>query len=410
MQKRLSDKYNTIDLFAGCGGLIDGFEKTGEFKTLACVEWEKEPCQTLENRLKTKWGYSNSKEIVSRFDIQRDKELFLGWDDEKYGKGKGLDKLVAKNNVDVIVGGPPCQAYSIAGRIRDGKGMKDDYRNYLFESYVKVVERYKPKVFVFENVFGMLSAKPDGTPIVDDIRKSFEKIGYEIVEDIRKHALFNVTEFGVPQNRSRVILVGLRKNAFEKPQETLINFYTKILPSKKEKIRTVRDAIGDLPVLKPLKEPALVGGKKVSHQVKKDHNNHFPRFHSQRDIPIFKELALDLESGENKYSTTEDLRRLYTKVTGKESNVHKYNVLDWDKPSNTIVAHLCKDGLRHIHPDHNQARTITPREASRLQTFDDDFEFIGPITSQYKMIGNAVPPKFANKIAESIIEILKISK
>lgn len=410
MTKKPIKKYNTIDLFAGCGGLIDGFEQAGSYKTLACVEWEKEPCLTLSNRLKTKWGYKNTDQMVLRFDIQRDKELFQGWDDPEYDKGIGIDKLVGKNNVDIVVGGPPCQAYSIAGRIRDSKGMKNDYRNYLFESYVKVVERYSPKIFVFENVFGMLSAKPDGSPIVDDIKKSFKKIGYEIIDEIRKYALFNVIDYGVPQNRSRVILIGLRSDSFDNPQEVLRELYKKIIPSKKEKMMTARDAIGDLPALKPLKELTYVGAKKISHETSEKYMNHFPRFHSSRDIPIFRELAADAINGNVKYSTTSDLKRLYTELTGKESNVHKYNVIDWDKPSNTIVAHLCKDGLRHIHPDPKQARTITVREAARLQTFDDDFEFIGPITAQYKMVGNAVPPKFARKIAEAMAEILETAK
>lgn len=407
MKKTTNKKYNMIDLFAGCGGLVDGFEKTGNFKTLACVEWEKEPCLTLVNRLNKKWGYKNSDDLVLHFDIQRDNELFSGWKDHKYGSNTGLDSIIGENKVDIIVGGPPCQAYSIAGRIRDDKGMKKDYRNYLFESYVKVVNRYKPKVFVFENVFGILSAKPDGTPILDEIKKSFKDIGYEIVENIRKNVLFNVTDYGVPQNRSRVILIGLKKDVFKDPQKSLLNFYENLLPSNREKIMTVRDAIADLPPLLPLKEPTVVSGKKVSHGVVGGHLNHFPRFHNGRDISIFKELSLDIETGENKYSSTEKLRKLYTKVTGKDSKIHKYHVINWGKPSNTIVAHLFKDGLRHIHPDSKQGRTITVREAARLQTFDDDFEFLGPISSQYKMVGNAVPPKFANKIAGSVSLILE---
>ena len=149
----MDKKINTIDLFAGCGGLMDGFEKSNFYDTLACVEWEKSPCENLKKRLKEKWNYNNANEIVMRFDIQRTQELFSGWkNDIEYGNGKGLDNLIGDNKIDVIIGGPPCQAYSIAGRIRDKDGMKNDYRNYLFESYLKVVNRYKPKFFVFENV------------------------------------------------------------------------------------------------------------------------------------------------------------------------------------------------------------------------------------------------------------------
>ena len=101
------------------------------------------------------------------------------------------------------------------------------------------------------------------------------------------------------------------------------------------------------------------------------------------------------------------MNKLYFEITGKNTNVHKYHVLRWDKPSTTITAHLYKDGLRHIHPDSKQARTITVREAARLQSFDDDFEFLGPMGDQFKMIGNAVPPVFAKSIANALLEFSK---
>ena len=119
--------------------------------------------------------------------------------------------------------------------------------------------------------------------------------------------------------------------------------------------------------------------------------------------------TLDIENGINKYSSTDALKKMYTEKTGKKSNIHKYNVLKWDEPSNTIPAHLKKDGLRHIHPDYLQARSITVREAARLQSFDDDFEFSGMMTADYEMIGNAVPPEFARRLAECIYEFYKKS-
>lgn len=138
----MASKLRTIDLFAGCGGLMDGFEQSGGFDTVACVEWEPAPCRNLVQRLKTKWGHVNAAEEVVRFDIQRTDELFAGFKDAEYGVSRGLDALVGKQKIDVLVGGPPCQAYSLAGRIRDEHGMKNDYRNYLFESYLKVVSRF----------------------------------------------------------------------------------------------------------------------------------------------------------------------------------------------------------------------------------------------------------------------------
>lgn len=127
----MCNKINTLELFAGCGGLVEGFEKEGSYQTLACVEWEKAPCENLEHRLATKWHHENAHEEVIRFDIQRSDELFNGFDDAEYGKHKGLDALINGRSVDVIVGGPPCQAYSLAGRVRDKDGMRNDYRNYL---------------------------------------------------------------------------------------------------------------------------------------------------------------------------------------------------------------------------------------------------------------------------------------
>lgn len=155
-----------IDLFAGCGGLEDGFLQSGKYEDIAAVEWLKPQVNTLVKRLQTKWNVKDASERVMHFDIQREDELFSGWNDEEFGEGKGLDYFVNQvNGIDIIIGGPPCQAYSVAGRVRDENGMKDDYRNYLFEHYLNVVNRYRPKLFVFENVPGILSAAPDGTPI-----------------------------------------------------------------------------------------------------------------------------------------------------------------------------------------------------------------------------------------------------
>lgn len=403
----MDKKINTIDLFAGCGGLMDGFEKSNFYDTLACVEWEKSPCENLEKRLKEKWNYNNADEIVMRFDIQRTEELFSGWkNDIEYGNGKGLDNLIGKNKLDVIIGGPPCQAYSIAGRIRDKNGMKNDYRNYLFESYLKVVNRYKPKFFIFENVPGILSASPDGKPIIERIKNRFDESGYTILENL-KEAIIDVTEYGVPQNRKRVIILGVSKDYFgEETANKIVNeFYNKYLKKYKTDKMTVKEAIGDLPKLLPINEYKK-DGKKYSHSFKEYKiANHIPRFHSERDKNIFHLLEKDISDGTNFYNSTEKLKELYYQQTGKKSNVHKYYVLRWDEQSNTIPAHLYKDGLRHIHPDPEQARSITVREAARLQSFDDDYEFIGSMMEQYKMIGNAVPPKFSNAIAKALKDI-----
>jgi len=400
---------NTIDLFAGCGGLMDGFEQSGKFRTLACVEWEPVPCQNLAKRLRDKWGYANADEMVLRFDIQRTNELFQGWNDDVYGESAGLDSLVNKGGkVDLIIGGPPCQAYSIAGRIRDENGMRDDYRNYLFESYIKVVKQYRPKAFVFENVPGILSAQPGGVPIIDEIKKTFYEAGYIVLPNLKK-ALLDFSEFGIPQRRDRIIILGLSKEVYGDSADILLEkFYNELLPKYKcKKKRTVRDAIGDLPKLYPLMFETKIEGRKTSHTYPNPYvDNHIPRWHSTRDIGIFRKLEKDIEDGRNQYTSIEALKKLYEEETGHTSTVHKYYVLRWNEPSNLIPAHLYKDGLRHIHPDSTQARTITVREAARLQTFPDDYVFIGSQMDQYKMIGNAVPPAMSKIIAEAIWELL----
>lgn len=401
-------KMNIIDLFAGCGGLLDGFLQSGEYNSIASVEWVKAPVDTLRNRLKTKWGIEDADTTVIRFDMQRVDELFNGFSDDEYGTNPGLDKIIGERIVDGIIGGPPCQAYSVAGRV----SVKDktDYRNYLFEYYLKIVERYKPKFFVFENVPGMLSAMPDGTPITDLIRRDINSKGYEIIDNIKDHAVIDISDFGVPQVRRRVILLGLNKEYFKgyNIQDILREFYDEILPTFKTEKVSVEQAIGDLPPCLPVEIPFKVGARKSSHTIPEtDISWHFARYQNERDLDVFKMLAEDIESGEYKYTDTKVLSELYNQKTGANTQVHKYHVLRKDLPSTTILAHLHKDGLRFIHYDSKQARSITVREAARLQSFDDDFEFIGSMGDAFKMIGNAVPPKFSKVLGEAVNVFLR---
>jgi DNA (cytosine-5)-methyltransferase 1 len=404
-------KYTYIDLFAGCGGISDGFESSEQYQGLAHVEWELAPYRTLIHRLKTKWNVPDADKKVLRFDIQKTHELMNGWNNSEYGNSIGLKKIIGeKNKVDVIVGGPPCQAYSIAGRVRDKEGMQNDYRNNLFESYIEVLKHLEPDLFVFENVPGILTASPGGVPIVDRIHNAFENAGYATVGNFKK-ALLHLNEFGVPQKRSRVIIIGLRKKSFINHKDLnllLNNFYEEFKKIHKSKEKNAFDAIGDLPKILPNPSKKIVGKKNSHICLNTNFLNHTPRFHNKRDIDIFKLLTKDIETGKNKYKSVEALKKLYTEKTGKKSEVHKYNVIKKNEPSNTIPAHLYKDGLRHIHWDSEQARSITVREAARLQTFDDDFEFIEPVGENYKMIGNAVPPLFSRKIAISLVELLKL--
>lgn len=403
-----NQKIKTLDLFAGCGGLTEGFEMTGFYDTVAGVEWDKSSRDTLAHRLANKWGYRDAEERMMLCDIQDTQVLLNGWsDDPKYGSNPGLDTLVRQRggSIGLIVGGPPCQAYSVAGRIRDKNGMHDDYRNFLFEKYAGLVQHFRPHAFIFENVPGMLSAKPGGVSIVDRVKDTFSKLGYSLIDGPAKYALVDAAEYGVPQNRKRLILLGIRDDAFEgKPQELLKDFYTNILPSHKKERVSVAEAIFDLPKFTVNKN------KEDKHSYtprETDVPNHVSRFHNPRDISIFRELARDATRIKKKYGTVEALKKLYTEKTGKTSSVHKYYVLEADKQSNTIVSHLHKDGLRHIHPDPEQARSITVREAARLQSFPDDFVFLGSTGDQYKMVGNAVPPLLAEVIARSVASFLE---
>lgn len=399
-------KYKFIDLFAGCGGLEDGFLQTNKYIDVAAVEWLKPQVNTLIHRLKNKWGIKDAADRVMHFDIQREEELFGGWNDEEFGNGKGLDHFVNEvGGIDVIIGGPPCQAYSVAGRVRDENGMRDDYRNYLFEHYLNVVNRYRPKVFVFENVPGILSAAPDGTPITDLIRQGFSNIGYDIIDDLRI-AKVNASDFGVPQNRERMIIVGIDTKRYKDTQAILGRFYSEILPSFKESKKiTVREAIGDLPECNPFYDEEHHKKRKSHSEPESSVTWHKPRYHNLRDMDTFRTLALDIESGRREYDSKK-ISELYEEKVGSKSPIHRYHVLEPDLPSTTIIAHLYKDGNRFIHYDSKQSRSITVREAARLQSFDDDFDFVGSQGNAYQMIGNAVPPQLAKRVALALSKML----
>ena len=410
-------KYTFIDLFAGCGGLSEGFLQTGRFKALAHVEWEKPMVDTLRHRLVTKWGETEevAKRKVVLFDIQKTEELINGvWSDEsneKYGKYNseiiktvGLKGLVGKKHVDFIIGGPPCQAYSIHGRATDKESMNNDYRNYLFESFCKVVVAFKPDVFMFENVAGLLSAKPGGIPVRNRIYEAFTAVGYQIrtPEDMPK-ALYDAANFGVPQHRPRVIIVGVRRDT----GIDLDLLYQSI--EKEQTFRnklTVRDAISFLPPLYPLQKQIKEGRYTRSHQKNPNPEitQHEARNHALREREIFREWV----ENEMNHMSHRAMIDYYYQKTGHKTLYQKYKSLEWDKPSHTIVAHLSKDGYMFIHPDSKQQRSITIREAACLMTFPVDFQFLGSNPYNFKMIGNAVPVKFASAIARGLYKVLDI--
>ena len=406
-------KLTYIDLFAGCGGLSEGFAQSQKFEGLAHVEWELPMVQTLRKRLVDKWQYTadDALKSVIHFDIQKSQELLHGqWQEDAVRSfaqsnhadivAQGLCGLVAERTVDVVIGGPPCQAYSIAGRAQDKNSMKDDYRNYLFESFIEVVKQFKPKLFVFENVPGILSAKPGDKLVIDRIFEAFQEIGYQVKAPAQmKDAIYTATDFAVPQKRNRVIIIGVRKDL----NYDLEVVYHVIDQQKTTDIQTVADAIGHLPKFMPLPEPVKINGKNVSHRGDGEQiAQHSPRYHNPADVQIFRQWVAQ---GMNKWPNDEKIN-FYNQLKGKTSNHSKYRNLEWDQPSPTVVAHLYKDGLMFIHPDAEQARSISIREAALLQSFPMDYQFVGSAGYCYKMIGNAVPPLMAEKIAIGISQFL----
>lgn len=407
--------YSFIDLFAGCGGLTEGFLQTGRFKALAHVEWEKPMVDTLRNRLCERWKYTKEDSInrVVLFDIQKTEELINGnWSEnsvEEYGNSngkiimqKGLRGIIKNQHINLIIGGPPCQAYSIHGRATDKKSMQDDYRNYLFESFCKVVAEFQPDAFVFENVKGLLSAKPGGISVRERIYEAFTKIGYEIrnPQDMPS-TLFDASDFNVPQIRPRVIIVGIKK----KSCLSLDELYESISNQKSNKPKvTVRDAIGGLPPLYPLNKSVKVGRVTKSHTDNTDASitQHDARNVSEKMRKVFRDW---IENQMNNI-THKEMIDYYYQITGHKTLFQKYKSLEWQKPSHTVVAHLQKDGYMFIHPDAEQERSITVREAACLQSFPIDFQFLGSTPYNFKMIGNAVPVLFAKAIATGIYKIL----
>lgn len=416
----MSKELIAIDLFAGAGGFSEGFIRAG-FKPVAHVEMDPAACFTLKTRAAYHWlkdnGQLKTYENYLKGNISRD-ELYSSvpgecvesvicseiGDDTLPEIFKRIDSLLAGRKLDVIIGGPPCQAYSLVGRSRDTNRMKGDKRNYLYIYYAEFLKRYKPECFVFENVTGLLSAKaPNGVRYLDQMRELFKEVGYAT-----EYEELTASDYGVPQHRKRVIMIGKRGKKG--------GFYPKL--KKQDSVVKVWDVLKDLEPLQAgeggarscrrQRSPAYlrqigVVGEKLPVTL------HFARPHTDQDLAIYK-IAIEKWDSSRERLNYNDLPERLKTHNNRGCFTDRFKVVAGnERASHTIVAHISKDGHYYIHPDKTQNRSLTPREAARLQTFPDDYYFESQSdkpgrTAPYRQIGNAVPVFMAEVVANALKE------
>jgi DNA (cytosine-5)-methyltransferase 1 len=407
---------NFIDIFAGAGGLSEGFIRQG-FKPIAHVEMNKDAVLTLKTRavyhfLKNK----NNLQIYNQYLVGKitQEDFYKNYPDldniviqEEISDQtidtifSTIDSNLIKDNqgkVDLLIGGPPCQAYSLVGRARDPYGKEHDPRNYLYRQYIKFLKKYQPKMFIFENVPGILTAGKG--ELFKDIKMYMDESGYNI-----EAKTLDASTFGVLQKRMRVILIGCRKEfEFNYPKfKELIHNYT------------VKDLLCDLPALEPGESMEIGEYKENPNDYltnfkirnKKDMlTQHITRPHNDRDREIYKEVIMKWEQ-ENKRLKYNELPEKLQTHNNKKAFLDRFKVVAANQPfSHTMVAHISKDGHYYIHPDIKQLRSLSVREAARIQSFPDNYFFEGSRTAAFTQIGNAVPPLMSEALALKIKEML----
>lgn len=405
------EKLNFIDLFAGASGMSEGFIKAG-FNPIAHVEMNSDASFSIRTR--SVYHYlteNNYKEYYTKYlkkEISREKlyslipnEIIDNTITAEIGDNniseifKRIKQLSKGKKIDFIIGGPPCQAYSLIGRHQDE--IENDPRNKLYIQYGRFLKKFSPNYFVFENVPGLLSAG-NGSHL-KNLRKYFKKIGYEL--DLK---ILNSADFGVLQNRKRVIIIGWKKEMnFSYPEFDIENklFKTKYL-------------LEDLVPLKPGEKYDVIDYYAESNEylLNSEIRNgyefvtqHISRPHNQRDLEIYK-LAINLWNKENRRLNYNEIDESLKTHKNEKSFLDRFKVIDSNGYSHTVVAHIAKDGHYYIHPDEKQVRSISVREAARIQSFPDDFFFEGSRSAAFKQIGNAVPPLMAYKIAKKLKELI----
>lgn len=382
--------YSVIDLFSGCGGFSLGVQNAG-LNLVAAVDSNPHAVQTYGENLpsnphvlkKNLWGF----------------------------KPEDLEKHIRKNKVDIIIGGPPCQGFSLARQVdgaNSGDRLVGDERRQLFRQYFKFVEYFQPKMFVMENVRGIKSA--EGGKIFKAILKKAGQLGYTVDE-----GLLSAWKFGVPQKRIRQIFFGTRNDlpAFSIERWLMPTHAGIDEPGYRElkDIVTLWEAIGDLPRLR-----ANESANQYDIVRRKNHRNHYGRRYLDEVLQVAE--ARELTGHVARRHSARDLRDFNRLNEGETSAQAIARGVKMDFPYNrgvfkdrytrqhrnrlcsTIVAHLSKDGLMFIHP--TQQRSLTPREAARVQSFPDWFVFPVARTHQYRLIGDSVPPLLAQAIGRGV--------
>jgi len=402
--------FNYIDLFAGSSALSEGFKQM-KFNPIAHIEMDAEACFTIKTRVLYHHLKENN-QIDLYYDyisgnIKRDVFYKMFPADESDtvinteisdNSLKNIFRSIESNlkkqknsELDLIVGGPPCQAYSLLGR--HGVDWENDHRLKLYVQYGRFLKEFRPKAFVFENVPGILSAN-NGTHFMH-LKKYFRKIGYEIDDRI-----LNAKDYGVLQNRRRVIIVGWRKDLqFSFPElETVSHEFT------------TEEIFSDLSPLTP--GQSILKGKyrkEASDYLKQFelrngvdfYTQHISRPHNNNDLKIYK-YAIEKWEEENKRIKYTDIPEKLRTQKNTEAFLDRFKVVNGNGISHTVVAHIAKDGHYYIHPNINQCRSISVREAARIQSFPDDYFFEGSRTAAFRQIGNAVPPLLSYAIANGM--------
>lgn len=417
----MSRKLSFISLFSGGGGLSEGFIRAG-FHPIAHVESDRAACYTLLTRMAYHWmkeqrrekqysDYLNSRLTRPEFYALIPERITNSIINATISKEtlpqifNRTDTALDNQKLDLIIGGPPCQAYSLVGRSRVQNRMKGDRRNYLYVYYADFLRKFKPTYFVFENVTGLLSAKDTEDKLYfDAMRDLFRNCGYET-----EYKIISAENYGVLQRRKRIILVGRKGSS--------AGFYPE--PDKWEPGVQVREIFSDLPSINAGEGdtgPCRIRSYDGTWQYEAGIRNgdipvtwHQARPNTEQDLEIYR-TAVNLWNKKKKRLNYNSLPERLKSHKHRDSFLDRFKVVAEDISfSHTVVAHIAKDGHYYIHPDINQNRSITPREAARLQTFPDDYYFEGinsipARTSVFRQIGNAVPVLLARKIAEKLKE------